>query len=111
MTQPRPVRVGNYDLLEDFESNDASVRIIRMAKSAQAIQPHLHHRSTQIYVALEGQSYVECDGHPTLLKPYQVLVVAPETVHAAYPAGEIAVVLNVSIPPLKGDDQVLVPRL
>jgi len=111
MTQPRPSRVGNYELLEDFESNDASVRILRMAKSAEAIQPHLHHRSTQIYVALEGQACVERDGHPTTIKPYEVLVIAPDTVHSAYAAGETAVVLNISIPPLTGDDQVLVPRL
>lgn len=38
----RPVPVGNYELLEDFESPAATVRVLRMARTGQAVERHVH---------------------------------------------------------------------
>jgi mannose-6-phosphate isomerase-like protein (cupin superfamily) len=110
MTQQRPGRVGNYELVEEFESDEASLRILRMEKTDQAIQAHIHRRSMQIYVALQGRVAVDRDGETRRLEPYQAVIIQPETVHAAYPETETAMILNISIPPMAADDQVPVPR-
>lgn len=111
MPGTRPGKVGIYELLQDHEVPEASIRVIRMAASGQAVERHLHHRSTQIYVALEGQTIVEREGVDTRLSPYDVCVVPPNVAHGAYAAGGTAVVMNISIPPLSADDQVLVPKI
>ncbi len=111
MAGPRPTRVGNYELLEDYETEQATVRVLRMARTAQAVQRHLHNHCTQIYVVLEGQIRVHVDGTETEITPYQAKVIPPGAVHGASPVGEAAVLMNLSIPPLRADDQVPVPVL
>lgn len=111
MAGTRPGKVGVYELLQDYEVPEASVRVIRMTASGQAVERHLHHRSTQIYVALEGHAIVEREGVETRLAPYEVCVVSPDVAHGAYATGGTAIVMNISIPPLSADDQVLVPKI
>jgi mannose-6-phosphate isomerase-like protein (cupin superfamily) len=101
----RPALVGDYELLLDFESRGAGVRVLRLIDAA-GIEPHMHHRTRQIYVALEGMSVVEIDGIETEIAPYAALEVAPEQVHSARPAGATSLVMNISVPPLSTDDQV-----
>lgn len=110
MAGPRPVRVGNYDLLEDFETAEATVRVLQMARTGQAIDQHVHERSTQIYVALQGRIRVEVDGAVRELAPYQATTIPAGSAHGAGPIGETAVLMNISIPPLRADDQLPVPR-
>ena len=102
---PRPTLVGDYELLLDFESRSAGVRVLRLI-NAGGIEPHTHRRTRQIYVALEGTSVVNIDGTETELAPYTALEVAPEHVHSARPAGASSLVMNISVPPLLADDQV-----
>lgn len=106
----RPVPVGNYELLEDFESPAATVRVLRMARTGQAVERHVHERSAQIYVALQGRVRVEIDGRVAELEPFHAMNVPAGAVHGAAPVGESAVVMNISVPPLGADDQIPVPR-
>lgn len=80
-----------------------------MGGEGDAVGSHVHRRSMQLYVALEGSVVVEVDGVETVLKPYEVLAVWPGSVHRASPLDGEAVVANISIPPLGADDQVPVP--
>lgn len=105
MLELRPVLVGNYELLQDFECRVAGVRILRLS-DASGIDPHRHRRTRQIYVALEGTSFIDIDGVETELVPYAALEVAPEHEHSARPATTTSVVMNISVPPLTFDDQV-----
>lgn len=105
MTNPRPTPVGLYHILTDFEGPTASVRVFRMRSAGDAIGSHLHRRSMQIYVALEGSVVVDIDGVETVLKPFDVLQVWPGSLHTTSPVDGDAVVMNISIPPLAADDQ------
>ena len=105
MTTPRPPLVGAYQLLQDFDAVPASVRVFRLSSSAEAIQRHLHHHSTQIYVALEGRAAIDRDGAVTEIAPYEAIVVTPGTLHGALPVDGPAIVMNISVPPLAADDQ------
>jgi mannose-6-phosphate isomerase-like protein (cupin superfamily) len=106
MTNPRPAPVGLYHILQDFECPTASVRVFRMASTGDAVAGHVHRRSMQIYVALEGSVLVDVDGVETVLEPYGALPVWPGSKHSATPVGADAVLMNISIPPLAADDQV-----
>jgi mannose-6-phosphate isomerase-like protein (cupin superfamily) len=101
----RPGQVGRYDVIEDFETLAASVRVIHMQGGAEEVEPHVHMKSTQIYVAVEGSAAILRDGVETVIVPFQAVSVSPGTIHAARPVGEVATVVNVSIPPLAADDQ------
>ncbi len=105
MSAQRPVPVGNYSLLEDYECPSASVRVIRMGKGGERVDLHVHLRSMQLYVVLSGQVVVESDGVEHLLEPYRPLAVWPRSAHGARPVTDEAVVMNISIPPLGADDQ------
>jgi mannose-6-phosphate isomerase-like protein (cupin superfamily) len=111
MTSTRPTPVGLYHLLTDFECPAASVRVIRMSGEGDAVGSHVHRRSMQMYLAIEGSMVVEIDGVETVLRPYDVLPVWPGSVHRASPLGGEAVVANISIPPLGADDQVPVAQV
>jgi mannose-6-phosphate isomerase-like protein (cupin superfamily) len=103
--------VGLYHLLTDFECPAASVRVIRMSGEGDAVGSHVHRRSMQMYLAIEGSVVVEIDGVETVLRPYDALPVWPGSVHRASPLGGEAVVANISIPPLGADDQVPVAQV
>lgn len=105
MTNPRPEPVGTYEILEDFNSPTASIRVFRMSTQAEAVGGHVHRRSIQIYVALAGLAAVQVDGVETRLHPYQALSVWPGSVHSATPIGDDAILMNISVPPLGADDQ------
>lgn len=105
--QGRPILVGEYELLTDFDCPSASVRILRLV-AGHPVEAHEHRRSMQIYVALEGEAEIEQDGVFTAIRPYEAIAVWPRTVHSARArSGASAVVMNISIPPLSADDQII----
>ncbi len=104
-TSERPARVGQYHLRQDFQCPTSSIRVIQMASQAEAVEGHVHYRSMQIYVALEGVIKVDIDGLETELSPYEALPVWPGSRHTAWPLDGPAVLMNISIPPLGADDQ------
>jgi mannose-6-phosphate isomerase-like protein (cupin superfamily) len=105
MPEARPTPVGSYRLLQDYTDRRLSIRVIAMSESAAQVQPHVHARSAQVYMVLEGRAEIECDGVITLAEPYAVVPVPIGSVHSARPYGGPAVVMNLSIPPLAADDQ------
>ncbi len=106
MSPARPVRVGSYDLLQDFENTRASVRVFRIRAEEHAVNRHVHAKSNQIYICLHGRALIEIDGVFTPLEPYGCISVPVGAYHSAQPAGDEEVVLmNISTPPLGPDDQ------
>lgn len=97
--------VGDYQLLQDFECAAASVRVFAMPFGTGAVGGHVHRRSMQIYVALEGAVAIDVDGVERTLLPYEALAVWPGSLHRASPVDADVVLLNISIPPLAADDQ------
>lgn len=100
----RPVPVGNYEVLQDHEWPTASVRILRLLKGGP-IEPHVHHRSMQIYVGVQGRSIVTIDGVERVLQPYDATAVWATSIHSADADTEESVLMNISVPPLGEDDQ------
>lgn len=102
----RPQPVGAYDLLQDFACDEASVRVIELNTMATRVMPHKHEHCAQIYVALEGSTVVSVDGVETILHPYETRRVPAHSAHSAWPAGDApSVIMNISVPPLRADDQ------
>ncbi len=56
-------------------------------------------------MALEGRVAILRDGVEEILEPYRALEVAPRVVHSARAVDPVAVVMNISVPPLAADDQ------
>jgi mannose-6-phosphate isomerase-like protein (cupin superfamily) len=107
MSNDRPQPVGSYQILQDFENNSISIRVLRMDSDAERIEPHLHYRSAQVYVGLEGRTAVECDGVEYIVEPYDVVPVPVRSLHTARALDGAAIVMNISVPPLAADDQSL----
>lgn len=105
-TKPgRPTPVGDYEVLKDHEWPTASVRILRLGHGGP-IEAHVHLRSMQIYVALEGRSVVTIDGTRHVLDRHDAIPVWSRGVHSASAESETSVLMNISIPPLAEDDQI-----
>jgi len=98
--------VGQYELVQDFDSPEASLRVFRVWAGGHEVEPHVHQHSTQFYVALEGSVIIQRDGVETVIQPHEILRVTRGTSHGARAAGAEALVLNISVPPLRADDQV-----
>lgn len=101
----RPQPVGTYEILTDFVTPSASIRVFRIRGVAQRIEPHVHHHSAQVYLVLAGEARIMVDGVEHFLRPYQALSVPIGVAHSAVPVGEVAVLANISTPPLRVDDQ------
>lgn len=104
MPDARPKPVGHYEVMEDFVTPQASIRIIRMRGEGMEVETHVHHRTTQIYVALEGRVGVVRDGIEVVLEPYAAMTVPVGREHGARPIDGEAIVMNISVPPLAVDD-------
>ena len=105
MSDNRPVPIGDYEVLQDFDCPTASVRVLRLAGPAESIRAHAHRRSMQIYVALSGRAIVSIDGEDHFLEPYDTVPVWPGSAHSATSADGETTLLNISVPPLGADDQ------
>jgi mannose-6-phosphate isomerase-like protein (cupin superfamily) len=101
----RPQRVGQYDLLQDFENGNLSIRVIRMVQASAAVTRHVHHRSDQVYVALQGEVTIMRGDERIDLAPFEVAAIPRGVAHGAWPRGVDAIVMNISTPALAADDQ------
>jgi mannose-6-phosphate isomerase-like protein (cupin superfamily) len=106
MPAQRPVPVGVYELLSDFDSKRMSVRVFRLVRESEYVDRHRHRKSTQVYVAIDGRVAITRDGVESVLSPFEALEVPPGTIHGARALDQTAVVMNISSPPLDADDQV-----
>lgn len=105
MTDQRPQLVGDYKLLQDFQNNSIGIRVLQMSSDDKQIEPHLHHHSAQVYIGLEGKAIVECDGVEHQVSAYDIVSIPRQSLHTARALDGPAVVMNISVPPLRADDQ------
>lgn len=108
MAEQRPAPVGRYEVLQDFDCPAATVRVLRLAGAAEHIDQHLHRRSMQIYVSIDGEARIVVDGVEHVIRPYEALPVWPGSEHGAVAGSAEATLVNISIPPLAADDQLAV---
>ncbi len=105
MAEQRPIPVGRYEVLQDFECPTASVRVFRIAGSEERIDQHIHRRSMQIYVSLDGRARISVDGTEYVLQPYEAHAVWAGSPHGAVALDGQAILMNISVPGLAADDQ------
>jgi mannose-6-phosphate isomerase-like protein (cupin superfamily) len=101
---PRPRPVGSDVLLADHALPTASIRVMRIT-DRESMDQHVHTRSMQIYIALQGTAVITRDGVDDEIAPYETLSVWPQVLHSARPKGASCVVMNISVPPLAANDQ------
>ena len=107
MTSPRrPRQVGQYEVIQDFQTSGLSIRIIRMDLATAAIGRHVHHKCEQVYVVMEGEVTVLRGDERLELGLHDVAAIPHGVPHGAFPRQGNAVVMNISTPPLDPDDQV-----
>ena len=105
ITAERPQQVGDYDILTDFITPGATIRVFRLEGPSEGIREHVHHKSTQMYLSIGGVARVRVDGVDHLLSPYEALTVPAGVPHGAVAIGEFAVLANISVPGLAPSDQ------
>ena len=103
----RPPIVGGYRLVQDYDAQEASIRVFRVFAEGD-VESHIHQHSKQFYVALDGKAIITVDGVETSIRPFEVLPVPVGSLHSARSADDEALLLNISVPRLRPDDQVSV---
>ena len=82
---------------------ETSLRILRI-EAKQRIAPHYHRASAQSYFGVEGTVEVTVNGVPHRIGPGDAARVPMGAIHGLRPIGGPAIVVSVSIPPLRADD-------
>ncbi|MGC8830439.1 MAG: cupin domain-containing protein [Verrucomicrobiia bacterium] len=77
----------------------ASVHLVEIKEEAVA---HYHKKTTEIYIVLEGEGFVELDGENVPVKPLSVIYIPPLHRHRAI--GRLKI-LNIPIPPFDPGDE------
>ncbi len=96
---------GDYTVISHHEFPESSLRVLRL-EPGQEIPAHLHHRSAQSYLVLEGSVEVRTDAVYVRLDRGEAIRVATGQVHALRPAGGPVVVVSISVPPLSSADHI-----
>jgi mannose-6-phosphate isomerase-like protein (cupin superfamily) len=76
-----------------------------MEGEPERIVRHVHQRSEQVYLVLEGEVEIMKGDSVLQLGAYDVAVIPAGVPHGARPLGARAVIANISVPPLAADDQ------
>ncbi len=97
-------KMGDYEVLSNLEMPECSLRILSL-KPAQSVAPHYHNDSTQVYTVLERHVEARVGDRTFSLRPYETVRIEKGVVHSVHALGESALVLSLSVPPLKRDDQ------
>ena len=98
--------MGNYQVLADMRMPECSLRILRLSRG-KTVNLHVHRKTTQVYFVIEGDAVATVAGEDKKLGPMESLRVPIDTPHAIS-TESTAIVLSISIPPLRLDDQVMV---
>ena len=80
-------------------TNVASLHLVDIQKEAQV---HYHKRMTEIYLVLEGQGWVELDGHRYPVKPMTAIYIKPGCRHRA--SADLRI-LNIPVPAFEESDE------
>ena len=100
------IDMGDYQVLADMRTPECSLRILRLSPGRK-VNLHIHHKTTQVYFVIEGEAIAIVAGENKSLGSMESLRVPVDTPHALT-TESTAVVLCISIPPLRLDDQVVV---
>ena len=84
--------------LED-EDGIASVHLVDIEENAKS---HYHKHMTEIYVVLQGDGWIECDGERIPVQPMSAVKIRPQCRHRAIGAMRI---LNIAIPAFDPADE------
>jgi mannose-6-phosphate isomerase-like protein (cupin superfamily) len=98
--------MGNYQVLADMRMPECSLRILRLSRG-KTVNLHVHRKTTQVYFVMEGDAVATVAGEDKKLGPMESLRVPIDTPHAIS-TESTAIVLSISIPPLRLDDQIMV---
>ena len=98
--------IGDYQVLADMRMPECSLRLLQLSPG-RAVNLHLHHKTTQIYFVIEGNATVTIASDTNKLGPMESLRIPVDIPHAIS-TESAAIVLSISIPPLRLDDQVTV---
>lgn len=98
--------MGDYQVLGDVRTPECSLRILRLSLG-RTVNRHLHRKTTQVYFVIEGDAVATVAGESKKLGPMESLRVPIDTPHALS-TESTAIVLSISIPPLRLDDQIIV---
>lgn len=63
---------------------------------------HYHKKTTEIYIVLEGEGFIELDGQTVPVKPLSAVYIPPFCRHRA--VGKLKI-LNIPIPPFDPSDE------
>ena len=100
------IDMGDYQVLADMRTPECSLRILRLSPG-RTVNFHVHHKTTQVYFVIEGDAMATVAGEDKKLGPMESLRVPVDTPHALS-TESTAIVLSISIPPLRLDDQIIV---
>ena len=98
--------MGDYHVLADMRMPECSLRILRLSRG-KTVNLHVHRKTTQVYFVIEGDAVATVAGEDKKLGPMESLRVPIDTPHAIS-TESTAIVLSISIPPLRLDDQIMV---
>jgi mannose-6-phosphate isomerase-like protein (cupin superfamily) len=98
--------MGDYQVLADMRMPECSLRILRLSRG-KTVNLHVHRKTTQVYFVMEGDAVATVAGEDKKLGPMESLRVPIDTPHAIS-TESTAIVLSISIPPLRLDDQIMV---
>ena len=102
----KTIDMGDYQVLADMRMPECSLRILQLSPG-KTVNLHVHHRTTQVYFVIEGDAMATIAGENKKLGPMEILRVPIDTPHALS-TESTAIVLSISIPPLRLDDQIMV---
>jgi quercetin dioxygenase-like cupin family protein len=94
---------GNYQVVSHHEFPESSLRVLRLGPG-QEIPAHYHNACSQSYLTLEGAIEVRVGAAHQRINAGDAVRVPTGVVHSVRPLGGAAVVLSVSVPPLRADD-------
>jgi quercetin dioxygenase-like cupin family protein len=83
-----------------FSENRAAT--VHLVEIKQETETHYHKRTTEVYVVLEGEGYVEVDGERVPVKPLTAVWIPPGCRHRA--VGQLKI-LNLPVPPFDASDE------
>ncbi len=84
-----------------FAADDESPASLHLLELADEPTCHYHEKTTEIYVILEGEGYLELDGERVPVKPMSAVLIKPGCRHRGVGTMKL---YNISIPRFDPDD-------
>lgn len=85
-----------------FAEPDNTLATVHLTEISADSRAHYHNRTTEIYLVLEGEGYLEADGERIPLKPMTSVMIRPGCVHRA--VGKLKII-NVPMPAFDPADE------